>query len=200
MNIKEIAKLTGKSRRAVEYWASKCDKSSHVCAKIAEARTKKRAADFTLEETIAIIRAGGNDTLADLLHENATSRKDSELTLTKRDISVFSEAVSMTIARTIEVFGLRPAALNPSITASLPPAPKISERDRLNRIIRAFVSHTGISYSTVWGKLYDEMYYRLKRNVTMCASNRNIPVLDYIEQEGLISAALAIAEEIFSVR
>jgi transcriptional regulator with XRE-family HTH domain len=72
MTIKEIADLCKVERRTVQNWMAKVsEKDSKVLEKITKARETSIAASFTLEETIAIIRAGGNDTLADLLAENA---------------------------------------------------------------------------------------------------------------------------------
>lgn len=72
MTLRQIAELTGKTKRTVELWAQKaCEETSQICEKISQARSHATAAKFTLDETIAIVRAGGNDTLADLLLQNA---------------------------------------------------------------------------------------------------------------------------------
>lgn len=72
MTLRQIAELTGKTKRAVEMWAQKaCEESSQICEKISQARSNLKPAQFSLEETIAIVRAGGNGLLADLLLQNA---------------------------------------------------------------------------------------------------------------------------------
>jgi hypothetical protein len=72
MTIKQIAELATSGETTIRRWAEKASaKMADISAKMAKARETSVAADFTLPETIAIIRAGGNDTLADLLAENA---------------------------------------------------------------------------------------------------------------------------------
>ena len=65
---------------------------SGLSAKIAEAERTKKPAQFTLEETIEIIKAGGNETLANLLLENAHRQQaiEAESTLTPRDLKQIS--------------------------------------------------------------------------------------------------------------
>ncbi|MDR2798262.1 MAG: hypothetical protein LBB80_07960 [Treponema sp.] len=81
MTIKEIAELCGVDRTTVLRWAHKVsDDPVHfaqgLTIKLEEAEKSGRdPADFTLEETLAIIRAGGNDTLANLLAENAKNKE-----------------------------------------------------------------------------------------------------------------------------
>jgi hypothetical protein len=82
MTIKEIAKLCGVSESLVKEWISTIKKNGQdmtdhgqimtvIEMKCLEAQKTKKPADFTLEETLAIIRAGGNETLANLLADNA---------------------------------------------------------------------------------------------------------------------------------
>ena len=75
MTIKQIADIAnvGEStiRRWIGYSAASSAKTAHLPAKMAQAAKKKKAALFTLEEVISIIKAGGNHTLANLLEENA---------------------------------------------------------------------------------------------------------------------------------
>ncbi len=72
MTIKEIADLATSGETTIRRWAEKASaKMADISAKMAKARETSVAAEFTLPETIAIIRAGGNDTLADLLEMNA---------------------------------------------------------------------------------------------------------------------------------
>jgi predicted transcriptional regulator len=84
MTIKEIARVCGVDRVTVARWAHKLtdnpvqnaqapmQNAQGIAAKLEQAeKSGKEPADFTLEETLAIIRAGGNDTLAALLKDNA---------------------------------------------------------------------------------------------------------------------------------
>lgn len=75
MTNKEISELCKVDLRTVQLWAKKVgEKISSIGEKISSS-TSTYPADFTLPETIAIIRAGGNDTLADLLAQNANEKK-----------------------------------------------------------------------------------------------------------------------------
>lgn len=82
MTLNQIAGLTGKTERSIRLWINKpsektsdisektsetSGKMSEIRSKISEARKTSKAAQFTLEETIEIIKAGGNETLANLL-------------------------------------------------------------------------------------------------------------------------------------
>ncbi len=74
MTIKEIAQVANVEERTVRRWAEKAaDKMSAIKDKMS-ASSPAYPADFTLPETIATIRAGGNETLADLLEQNAKEK------------------------------------------------------------------------------------------------------------------------------
>jgi Prophage antirepressor len=68
MTAKQIAELCEVTERAVQLWTKKADEN--ISEKISSAGHGKPA-DFTLDEALAIIRAGGKNTLADLLADNA---------------------------------------------------------------------------------------------------------------------------------
>jgi predicted transcriptional regulator len=77
MTIKEIAELCGRAQSTIRNWITSAN-SADLSAKIAEAQQAKKPANFTIEETIAIVRAGKNETLANLLAENAQNRENYE--------------------------------------------------------------------------------------------------------------------------
>ncbi|KKL73799.1 hypothetical protein LCGC14_2071290 [marine sediment metagenome] len=68
MTSKQIANLCNVSIRTIQLWAKNTDEKT--AAKISSAGHGK-SAHFTLQETISIIRAGGKQTLADLLQDNS---------------------------------------------------------------------------------------------------------------------------------
>lgn len=74
-------------------------------------------------------------------------------------------------------------------------APKLETRDELRRIVVKAGKASG-DYAGAWNLLYQEIYYRMHRNVKECAKNRGMDTLDYIESEGLLPEAVAIAREI----
>lgn len=72
MTFRDIAELCGVGETTVRRWANVASrKMADLHAKMADAQKSKRAARFSLPEALAIIRAGGKATLADLLEANA---------------------------------------------------------------------------------------------------------------------------------
>lgn len=201
MNTREIAQSVGRKERAVRNWIQKAAaKNAAMKAKNA-ASTSTYPADYTLEETLAIIEAGMGKNAAGIFRANAEREPQARETLTQRDKELIAEIVSMTVSRTMERLDQRMATIENHYQqrAALLPAPQISDRENLNRIIRQYAKDQGISHSVVWGTLYSELYYRLNVNVRLRAENRNIPVIEYIDQEGLMPETLSIALEVFGV-
>ena len=78
-------------------------------------------------------------------------------------------------------------------------APKMSDRDRLNKIVNDYsLSHFDGDRREAWNSLYQEIYYRMHKNVRLCAKNRDMKKLDYIESEGLLTDSIAIVNELIS--
>lgn len=75
-------------------------------------------------------------------------------------------------------------------------APPLATRDELRRIVNKAGQASG-DFRGAWQMLYQEIYYRLHRNVRECAKNRNMDTLDYIDEEGILQDAVAIAREVF---
>jgi transposase len=75
MTIKEIAEIANVSDATVRGWIKSAE-TAGLSAKTADAQETKKPALFDLAEVIAIIRAGGRGTLADLLVENARQAQD----------------------------------------------------------------------------------------------------------------------------
>lgn len=78
---------------------------------------------------------------------------------------------------------------------ALLPAPKKSDRDNINQIVREYAHKNQMNYKEVWMMLYTEFNYRMKKNFKTCAKNRNMTIMDYIETEGLLSELLSVAME-----
>jgi len=77
------------------------------------------------------------------------------------------------------------------------PSPVISVRNEINRIVRDEVEGSGSDYRDVWHILYSDFNYRMGRSFSVCAKNRQMKTIDYIESEGYISELLATARELF---
>jgi hypothetical protein len=75
MTVKEIAELCGVDERTIYRWVEAGDKMSPGLKQKLEKSGHGVSANFTLEETLAIIgEGGGNKTLAALLAENAENK------------------------------------------------------------------------------------------------------------------------------
>jgi hypothetical protein len=106
MTIKEIAELTGRARRTIQDWLTNCE-PGEICqgilAKTARAEKEGKAADFTLDETIAILKAGKmGENLIAILKENAG--KDSRLPDFQNEKLDIKEIISETMKGMIPIF------------------------------------------------------------------------------------------------
>lgn len=85
MTIKQIADVANVTERTVRAWIKEAsERLPKVSGKTSEARANSIPAHFTLEETIEIIKAGGRETLAALLEDNAR-KSQAENALTPRE-------------------------------------------------------------------------------------------------------------------
>lgn len=109
MTIKQIAELTGKSNRRVQEWAQSIGaKTASIGAKTASIK-RNSPADFTLEETISIMKAGGvSESMISLLRDNAHRTQSAEY-VTKSDLVDFAKAiVSETMKQFIPLLQQKP--------------------------------------------------------------------------------------------
>ena len=75
MTIKEIASAVGKTDRAVRNWVNKvAEKDSAIKDKVS-ASTSTNPADYSLDETIEIIRAGLGANAAEMFRQNAVANQ-----------------------------------------------------------------------------------------------------------------------------
>jgi len=199
MTLAEISELTGKGATSIRRWATST-KMANILTKMANAKKTKEPAEFTLDETISIIRAGGHDTLANLLLQNSKGEpeKISGSSLTSKDIElisvIVSQTVSQTISATIQHLDSRMGRIESRIEdrqALLPP-PEIAPRDHINKLVREYANRTGLVHSIVWGYIYTEFKYTYKMDVKRLASNRDMAIIEYIETEGMIEQLLAV--------
>jgi len=94
------------------------------------------------------------------------------------------------------------AAMLPRVATPAPlslPAPALSPRDELRQIIGRAARESG-DYQGTWRDFYEAIYYRMHRKVRECAKNRGIDSLDYLEGEGLLPEAIALARDIFEAK
>jgi len=201
MNTKEIAAATGKDETSIRRWVKRAaDKMPAITGKMT-ASSPMHPADYSFEETLAIIEAGMGKNAAGVFRANAEKSKSVSAgeTLTQHDIELIDEIVSMTVSKTFERLDQQMSTIKTHYqqSQSLLSLPQISDRDNLNKLVREYAQTHDAPHSMVWGMIYRDMYYRLNINVRLRAEHKNISVIEYIEQEGLMSEALAVAREIF---
>ena len=205
MTTKEIAEAVGKAEKTVRTWAKKAAaKTAEAAAKLAEAqRSGGKPVDWTLDETIAIIETGMGKNAADIFRMNAEGSKVSspavDSCLNAKDIALISQIVSATVAETIKRLDGRMEKIETRIDqrAALLPAPQIKPRDNINKIVREWVASTGVDHRDAWNGLYRDFGYRTNTNPSICAKNRGMTILDYIEAEGQIDVLESVAVEIY---
>lgn len=84
--------------------------------------------------------------------------------------------------------------------ATLPVVPEIPLRKQIVRLVRDYVyihPHDFESYEAAYVYLYTEFKYRYGVDIMLCARNREIRTIDYIESIGKQSDLLALAHKLF---
>ena len=195
MTTKEIAEAVGKAEKTVRTWAARASaKSAEASAKLAEAqKSGGRPADWTLDEAVAIIEQGMGKNAAGLYRENAKrSVVPAQVSsLTARDMEVIGGIVAAVMANLTERMGSIEARIEQR--QALLPAPQIKPRDNITRIVREYAHLKGIEYGHAWGELYREYGYRTNSNPRRAAENRKMPIIDYIDAEGMMGTLEAVA-------
>ena len=205
MNTKEIALAVNKTERSVQRWVKKLgDKVSSINDKMS-ASSPMNPADFTLEETIAIIEQGLGKNAAEMYASNARKSTGKlislpESSLSQKDIEVISTIVSVTVAETIKQLDGRMTNIEQKIEErkALLPAPEIAPRDRINMIIRDYAERNRMPFAAAYSELYKIFNYTYGCNVNASAKHRGVAIIEYIESEGLIENLEAVAVSKFS--
>jgi len=118
--------------------------------------------------------------------------------LSERDIAIISQIVSVTVSETIKALDGRMTNIEKRIDdrkALLPP-PEIKPRDHINMIVREYAGKHNIPHGKAWSELYRQFGYRTNSNPSQCAKNREMPILEYIEAEGMIETLESVAIEV----
>lgn len=207
MNTKEIALAVNKTERSVRNWAKKVAEKNSVVAEKISASSPMNPADFTLEETIAIIEQGLGKNAAEMYASNARKSTGKlislpESSLSQKDIEVISTIVSVTVAETIKQLDGRMTNIEQKIEErrALLPAPEIAPRDRINMIIRDYAERNRMPFAAAYSELYKIFNYTYGCNVNASAKHRGVAIIEYIESEGLIENLESVAVSRFSPR
>ena len=102
MTTKEIAKAVGKTERGVRNWVSKLAEKNAVIAEKLSSSSPMKPADYTLDETIEIIRQGMGDSAAGVFQANAQQPQKTQITtesLRQARLAVKGQIISVEEAR-----------------------------------------------------------------------------------------------------
>ena len=80
---------------------------------------------------------------------------------------------------------------------SIEPASQMSDRDKINEIIRAIAQRDNIPYGKLWNKAYKQLYYREHYDARTRAKNSGLSQIEQIEHDGMMEKLYAIVSEIF---
>jgi len=201
MNTKEIASAVNKTERSVQRWVKKAgDKMSSISDKMSSS-TSTKPSDFDLDETLLIIETGLGKNAAAVYASNAKDiQKPSESLLSQKEIEMITKIVAVTVSETMKQLDGRVNVIEKRIEErqALLPAPDIAPRDRINMIMRQYASNNGKGFQEVYNDLYRRFNYTHKCNVNIAAKNRGMPIIEYIEVEGMIDDLEAVAVSNYS--
>lgn len=201
MNIKEISASVNKDESSVRRWVKKLSGKMPVIAGKMRASSPMNPADFDLEETLLIIKTGLGESAAYLYEQNAKNiQKPSDSLLSQKEIEMITKIVAVTVSETMKQLDGRVNVIEKRIEErqALLPAPDIAPRDRINMIMRQYASTNGKSFQEVYNDLYRRFNYTHKCNVNLSAKNRGMPIIEYIEVEGMIDDLEAVAVSNFA--
>ena len=201
MNIKEISASVNKDESSVRRWVKKLSGKMPVIAGKMRASSPMNPADFDLEETLLIIKTGLGESAAYLYEQNAKNiQKPSDSLLSQKEIEMITKIVAVTVSETMKQLDGRVNVIEKRIEErrALLPAPDIAPRDRINMIMRQYASNNGKGFQEVYNDLYRRFNYTHKCNVNIAAKNRGMPIIEYIEVEGMIDDLEAVAVSNYS--
>lgn len=189
MTTRQIAQAVGKTERCVQGWAKRAGENiSSVGEKVSSAGHGKPA-DYTLDETVAIIQVGLGRNAAALFRKNA--ERAAPTTSAESIAAIVRETVAAMVPMLIAAVQ---GAIPKRTVAELPAPEEISERDQLRRVVNRYAARLGEGgFRQAWAEIYADFYYRYHRNIRECAKNRGMDTLDYVEAEGLMGSLLAVA-------
>lgn len=199
MTTKEIAEAVNKDVTTVQRWIKRLNGKMQSIDSKMQSSSPMKPAEFNLEETCSIIEVGLGKNAADIYRMNAkTNSSSGDSSLTARDIDLIGKLTASIVAETMRQLDARMGKIETRIEerqALLPP-PEIKPRDQVNKIMREYAHKHGIEVQDAWRELYRDFGYRFNCSPKICAKNRGITTLDYIESEGMMDSLLAVAIEL----
>jgi hypothetical protein len=193
MNTREIASAVNKDDRSVRRWINKASDKMSVIKDKMSASNSTNPADYNLEETCFIIEQGLGKNASELFRSNA-----------KREIKVPDTNTRLdrleALIEKVLLMQLNNVVKEPEKQLTFSDAPQKTKRAELREIINKYTADRNCNHIEVWTQLYQQIYYRMNINVKICADNRGMDKLDYIEKEGLMDEVVALARKLFEVK
>lgn len=199
MTVKELSEFTGKTERTVRSWISNAgDKIKPVPY---ETISQGIPHQYSIDDVETILNSGSmSKDAVRILMENA--RREVSIAAVPFNMEDFAAVIGASISSALSPVIERLERLESSNIpiknklAALP-APDVNLRDRLRKSINDYsLSHFDGDRREAWNSLYQEIYYRMHRNIRLSAKNRNMQKLDYLESEGLLLNSITIIEEL----
>lgn len=212
MTTKQISDATGKAERTVQRWVKKIISDakekgampplvSSMNVKMTSS-TSTYPADYSFEETCAIIEKGLGANAASVYRMNA----EQKAIATSRDsAAMLAESFRVMTAQTAAIMEMLQETRSrvdkveyqQHQRAALLPAPQKDARSELTQLVNkhAHQNH-GNDHRAAWKELYTEIYYRLHINVRKRAKNEGVKGVDILAREGLLETACAIIGEL----
>lgn len=179
MTVKEISQFTGKTERTVQNWVKKVNEKSSLFNEKFSLR-KGQETDFNIDEVEAILTAGtlSKDAVS-ILMSNARQTEVSESQFISRDdMQIFIKTAIQATVKELMPYVVKPSA------DPLPalPAPEISKRQQIIKLVNGHAHRTGKQQSTVYHSLYKDFSYIYHRQILTPATRRKMTGLEYIEE------------------
>jgi MOSC domain-containing protein YiiM len=195
MTAREIAALLNKTERSIRNWIAKAAEKNAAVAEKNAAAGHGKAADYSQDETLAIIEAGLGKNAAAVYRANAHVEAQPPA-VPAVNAEMIAAIVRETIKAMVPVMVEAIKNTMPPPAAALPAPAELSERDQLRRVVNNHARRSG-DHAGAWRELYTQFYYRYHRNIRESAKNRGLDTLDYAENEGIMGDLLALAESLF---
>ena len=207
MTVKDIAKMVSKTERAIQKWVNKASELSSSINEKCSLSSSSKPANFTIDETILILKCGRtSEFIIDALI-NETKRSDEQNTLVENSISLI---VSETIKGLVPIFQSMITENNKAIlqtinkqsdTKAIPyRSLSIDPRNEIREIIAKYAKkHTNPNnpdYRGTWHLYFNKCYYHLGINAQVQAKNRQCQPLDVLLEKDT-DGALTIARQFF---
>lgn len=206
MTVKELAAFTGKDERTIQRWIKKAsDKMSSVADKMSSAGHGK-VVNYDIDEVEAILNCSSLGSNAVLIcMANARKESKNKIVSSSNDDLIVKSFAMMTdafnkIADTQSRLAGRVEALeqkeeNKDSRLKLP-APQKKPRDEFNQLVRKLAYDKNMSVQDAYHFVYAEMLYRDMGNIELCAKNRGIKPVQYLDDMDLFDSAIAIVIEL----